>query len=156
MCCQWIFQLLGSHFAFSWELIRYSLKIFFCWMSSINQYILIFIHSRLKPGKDPVFNLVSTHYHKDLTWDKFMWFNENAHVQQRLEATVAVWPYSFRLENWRLKYEIECVQMHIIPAIIFDTMLRLAGKPPMWVHKFHHPFQSNSEKHWMDEYISVF
>ncbi|CAH0385718.1 unnamed protein product [Bemisia tabaci] len=93
-------------------------------------------NQELKPGKDPVFNLVSTHYHKDLTWDKFMWFNENAHVQQRLEATVAVWPYSFRLENWRLKYEIECVQMHIIPAIIFDTMLRLAGKPPMLLRTF--------------------
>jgi len=42
-----------------------------------------------------------------------------------------LWYYCFRLNKYRILHNLYVVFLHLLPAIIVDTVARLIGKKPM-------------------------
>lgn len=75
-----------------------------------------------------------------LTWGQFLYINFK-HGQQA-PTIKAVWYYTLTLTRVRLLYNFLILFYHLIPALLIDGCLKLAGKKPqMWsayqkIHKF--------------------
>jgi hypothetical protein len=63
-----------------------------------------------------------------LTWKQFMKYNE---VGKKYPSMEIMWYYCLTLNKHRILHNIYVVFLHLLPAIIVDTVARLAGKKPM-------------------------
>jgi len=76
----------------------------------------------------PIYNYVSA-CQNPITWRRFMKINEI--YGMTVPSTHVLWYYFFFLNKHKLVHNIFAIFLHIIPAIIVDTMLLLSGQKPM-------------------------
>jgi len=85
-----------------------------------------------------IFNFVSS-TQNPITWSQFMKYNESG---KEYPSVQILWYYCFRLNKYRIVHNLYVVFLHLLPAIIVDTVARLIGKKPiLWkayqkIHKF--------------------
>lgn len=76
----------------------------------------------------PIYNYVSV-CQNPITWRRFMKLNETYGMQ--VPSSQILWYYMFFLNKHKLVDNICNIFMHIIPAIIADSVLFLSGRKPM-------------------------
>ncbi|PSN40547.1 hypothetical protein C0J52_10393 [Blattella germanica] len=74
-----------------------------------------------------------------ISWGEYMKFNECGKEYPSLRV---LWYYSFRLNKYRIIHNLCTIFLHLLPALLVDTGLRIMGKKPMlWnaykkIHRF--------------------
>ncbi|XP_018317066.1 fatty acyl-CoA reductase 2 [Mycetomoellerius zeteki] len=76
----------------------------------------------------PIYNYVSI-CQNPITWKRFMKLNEMYGVQ--VPSTHVFWYYIFFLNKYKFMHDICVIILHVIPAVIVDTVLFLIGRKPM-------------------------
>ncbi|XP_012056946.1 PREDICTED: fatty acyl-CoA reductase 1-like [Atta cephalotes] len=76
----------------------------------------------------PIYNYVSI-CQNPITWKKFMKLNELYGMQ--VPSTHVLWYYMFFLNKYKFMHDMYVIILHMIPAVIVDTMLFLIGRKPM-------------------------
>lgn len=80
--------------------------------------------------KIPVYNSVSS-CQKPISWGEFMKLNEIYGLI--VPSTKVIWVYRLTLNRYLFLHNIYAFLLHIIPAIIVDTLAYLTGRTPMYV-----------------------
>ncbi|XP_003494079.1 fatty acyl-CoA reductase wat [Bombus impatiens] len=111
--------------------------------------------------KIPVYNSVSS-CQKPISWGEFMKLNEIYGLI--VPSTKVIWVYRLTLNRYLFLHNIYAFLLHIIPAIIVDTMAYLTGRTPILldayrkIHKFStviHYFAVNEWKFKNDNVIKL-
>ncbi|XP_018343278.1 PREDICTED: fatty acyl-CoA reductase 2-like [Trachymyrmex septentrionalis] len=76
----------------------------------------------------PIYNYVSI-CQNPITWKKFMKLNEISGM--RVPSKHIIWYYMFFLNKYKFVHDVYVIILHMIPAVIFDTVLFLIGRKPM-------------------------
>jgi fatty acyl-CoA reductase len=86
--------------------------------------------TEILPAQDDdisILNYVSS-AQNPLTWSQYMKYNE---VGKEYPSVQVLWYYSLQLHKYRILHNLCAVFLHLLPALIVDTVARLAGKKPM-------------------------
>ncbi|XP_046613172.1 fatty acyl-CoA reductase wat-like [Neodiprion virginianus] len=87
----------------------------------------------------PIYNVVSS-CQKPFTWGKLM-----RHIEEyglKVPTMMCIWYYCFKLNKYESVHKIYVIFLHLLPALIVDSVARIIGREPMlWkaykkIHKF--------------------
>ncbi|XP_046742047.1 fatty acyl-CoA reductase wat-like [Diprion similis] len=87
----------------------------------------------------PIYNVVSS-CQKPITWGKFMQHIEDFGLQ--IPSMMCIWYYCFRTNKYEWVHKMYVIFLHLLPALIVDSVARIVGREPMlWkaykkIHKF--------------------
>ncbi|KAI5729237.1 hypothetical protein M8J76_000504 [Diaphorina citri] len=104
----------------------------------------------------PVYNLsISSSY--PITWLEYMNSVQAAGKcdEQYIASVLAIWTYTFSMEQNQLMYLLRVWFLHMIPGMIMDTVLRCLNKPPRLmkiyakIMKFSKYFKPYVERDWV-------
>ncbi|KYN07801.1 PREDICTED: fatty acyl-CoA reductase 1-like [Cyphomyrmex costatus] len=85
-------------------------------------------NANLETERVPIYNYVSI-CQNPITWRRFMKLNEIFGMQ--VPSTHVLWYYMFFLNKYKFVHDICVIFLHMIPAVIADTMLFFTGQKPM-------------------------
>ena len=81
----------------------------------------------------PIYNSVSS-CQNPITWGNFMKMNEAYSSYE--PGTSVMWYYMFMLNRHLWVHNICAFFLHIVPAVIVDTLARITGREPVYVFLF--------------------
>lgn len=99
----------------------------------------------------PIYNYVST-CQNPITWGRFMYLNKIYGME--VASTHVVWYYMLVLNKYKFVHNICVIFLHMIPAIIVDTLLFFSGRKPILIqaykkiHKFSSVISYFSSQQW--------
>ncbi|XP_072758532.1 fatty acyl-CoA reductase wat [Anoplolepis gracilipes] len=99
----------------------------------------------------PIYNYVSI-CQNPITWDRFL--NLNKVYGMQVVSTHAVWYYMLVLNRYKFMHDICVIFLHMIPAIIIDSLLFLLGQTPTLrktyekINKFNSAISYFSSQQW--------
>lgn len=76
----------------------------------------------------PIYNYVSI-CQNPITWRKFMYLNEK--YGKLVPSEHVLWYYMLFLNKYKFMHDVCVIFLHMIPALICDTILFLSGRKPM-------------------------
>lgn len=98
-----------------------------------------------------IYNTVSS-VQNEMTWGRFM--RETVKRGLEVPSEKAFWYYMFVFNRYKLMYNICVVFLHLLPAVIIDTIIYFMGKKPiMWktykkIHKYSNVIAYFSTQQW--------
>lgn len=81
----------------------------------------------------PIYNYVTTCQNR-ITWRRFL--NLNKIYGMQVVSADAKWYYMFLLNRYKFMHDVCVIFLHIIPAIIVDTLLFLSGRKPILLQAY--------------------
>lgn len=93
-----------------------------------------------------IYNIVSSSSNP-LTWGEFSSYNMT--FGRRTPSIKSIWPIMLRLSKNKYEYMILCFFLHIVPAIIIDSLAKLTGRKPQLMDAYR-------KMHKFSEVISYF